>query len=278
MRSRKPGYSHSAILILGLCAMCILTAGCDPQEVRTRWADRPINIDGDTKDWTSIPTSYLSDSAVQLGLRNDAENLYILLSSVDPRWAISIRFGSLTLWFDTTGEKQKQHGIRFKGGVSPVEMFEQLSADEERFRDMSDDEHPEQEMEHQSFSEFTMVGKDDIEIPLDQHGSGGPAVGFGVPKGAYVYEFSIPLPHSDTASFALGAQPGDPVAIGIEWGDVDRDAMNDHMSAMRDEMGNKGGGTNGRRMSGGLGSRPGRAGMMTYQDELWVTTVLAKNL
>jgi hypothetical protein len=257
-------------MLVVLFAACLLISGCDAQEVRTRWADRPITVDGDDSDWAAIPTTYLKDSPVQLGLRNDNDNLYVLLSSVDPSWAMAIRFGNLTLWFDTTGETEEKRGLRFRGGVPPSEIFNKLFIGEER----PGADFPEDPAMHENgeapFGEFSIVN-DKGETAIELDGSAGPSAGFGAPRASFAFEFSVPLGAVETSLFAVGAEPGQQVGIGIEWGDVDRDAIRD---ARDDVMESKPGVAE--QQDGRLrGTRRGGSVMLPSQDKIWVITTLA---
>ena len=69
-------------------------------------------------EWPSGSTVYFEDSGVQLGLRNDSQNLYILFRFGNQAWARAIRMGGLTLWLDNSGKKKKDIGIRYNGGPS----------------------------------------------------------------------------------------------------------------------------------------------------------------
>ena len=182
----------------------------------------------------------------------------------------------MTLWFDNTGERKERYGIRFRGGISPSEMFEKFPSGEDRFDDRWDDGERGPASHEESFAEMTIVDKErDVETRIELDGSSGPTAGFGAPKGAYVFEFSIPLMPTDNASFSVGAKPGDAIAMAIEWGDVDRDAMRDQLSASHDQ----GRGRSGDKGGSGSGGYPGPSSrgprMMISEEKLWVTTTLA---
>ena len=96
----------------------ILLTGCKTQEVQTNWSSAPVKVDGKMDDWANTPMLYFEESGVQLGLRNDSENLYILFRFNNEAWTQAIRMGGLTIWFDNSGKKKKGQGIRYTGGPS----------------------------------------------------------------------------------------------------------------------------------------------------------------
>ncbi len=53
------------------------------QEVRSRWTDTPLKIDGDNSDWIKNPKYWDSDSKVLYEARNDSENLYLIFAMTD---------------------------------------------------------------------------------------------------------------------------------------------------------------------------------------------------
>jgi hypothetical protein len=238
--------------------------------MKTRWADRPVTVDGDDKDWLSVPTAYLKDSAVQLGLRNDNDNLYLLLSSVDPRWALAVRFGNLTLWIDTTGEAEEERGIRFRGGVPVSEVFEQLASERGELEPGGERSRAVFEDLESSLAELSVIAGD-TETSIAVDGSDGPAASFGRSRASFAFEFGIPLKADEDDLFAVGAGPGDPITVGIEWGDIDKDALEEARDRMSERMSE----LDEARNEDFRGPPGERATIFTSQGKVWVTTTLA---
>lgn len=266
----------------------ILLSGCKGQkEVETHWLTKPVQIDGQMTDWTGLPTTYFEDSAVQLGLCNDSDRLYILFRFSNQTWARMIRMSGLTLWLDNSGEKKKAFGVRYTGGSSFSELQNPGMAGEGGFWDRLTPEQKERlEQRAVKADQITIVGtKDKPEVALPADGSRGPAVAFADLKGIYTYEFSIPLQKSDLATYGINSQTGQAVSLGLEWGlsDEDRKRMMEEMGG-RGGMG-PGGGMGGGPPVGGMGGRgrgggPGGPGgmsppQMPKKQEIWVKTVLA---
>ena len=66
-------------VILGIVSSIMVFS----QEVRSRWTDTPLKIDGDNSDWIKNPKYWDSDSKVLYEARNDSENLYLIFAMTD---------------------------------------------------------------------------------------------------------------------------------------------------------------------------------------------------
>jgi hypothetical protein len=288
----KPFRTFGAIaLLLLILSGIVLLLSCKSTEVQSQWSAEPVKVDGEMTDWPSGSTVYFEDSGVQLGLRNDSQNLYILFRFGNQAWARAIRRGGLTLWLDNSGKKKKDIGIRYNGGPSPSDSGMQRSgmADKGGFLDSLTPEQKERLLQWQKkdmADQLKVIFKksgQEIFIPTD--GSSGPAVSFGSPQGTYTYEFSIPLEKSDLSHYGIGAQPGQVISLGLEWGGMSES----NRERMREERGGgMGGGPpggggmppggEGGMPSGGGRPRGGRGGpgMQTSEkQEIWVKTLLA---
>ena len=97
-----PLYCWAFVLI----SLSLLVDCKGQQGVETHWSEKSIQIDGQMTDWAGTPTTFFEESAVQLGLSNDSEELFILFRFTNQMWARLIRMGGLTLWVDNSGEKK----------------------------------------------------------------------------------------------------------------------------------------------------------------------------
>ena len=264
--------SGKALLLLTLAGPFLL-AGCVPQEVQTNWSAEPVKVDGEMTEWASGSTAYFEDLGVQLSLSNDSRNLYVLFRFSNQAWARALRMGGVTLWLDNSGKKKKDFGIRYTGGPSLSELQKMRASSGGGFRETLTPEQQQRllEMEEATADQITVIDKkSNQEITLRADGSGGPAVCFASPQGTYTYEFSIPLEKSDVFSYAIGAQPGQVISLGLEWGGMSK--------ADRERMEKMGGGPPGGR-GGGRGGRPdgGSRPQAPEKQELWVKTQLASS-
>ena len=256
-----------ALLLLTLSSIFFL-ASCKSEKAEIYWSAEPVQIDGQMTEWAGKPTNYLGKSGVQLSLRNDSENLYVLFRFSNQEWARLIRMGGVTLWLDNSGKKKKDFGIRYTGGPSPSEM-QKTGTGEGGFWDNLTSEQKARLMKQQETmaKQLKVVyKKSGQEISIPANDSGGPAASFASPQGIYTYEFRIPLQKSNPSDYAIGAQPGQTISLGIEWGEL---KMGDRESMMK-QMG--GGGM----MPPGGGMGGGPPGMQKPEkQEFWLKTNLA---
>lgn len=171
-------------LLLTLLSSTLL-AGCKTQEVQTHWSATPVKIDGEMNDWANTPKVYFEDSGLQLGLRNDGENLYILFRFNNEAWARAIRRGGLTLWFDNSGKKKKDFGVRYYGGPSLPDLQKMRPSSEGGFGEALTPEQQQRllDMEKATDDKITIIDKkNNQEIAIRTDGSSGPAVCFASPR------------------------------------------------------------------------------------------------
>jgi hypothetical protein len=256
----------------------LLMAGCKTQELQTRWSAEPVKVDGEMTDWPSGSTVYFEDPGVQLGLRNDDQNLYLLVRFDNRSWARAIRMGGLTVWLDSSGKKKKDFGIRYFGGPSAFDMQKPGGSQGGGFRESLSPEQQQrlEEMEKARADQILVIDKKaDNEIGLPADGSAGPAASSASSQDAYTYELSLPLRKGGTSGFGIGAEPGKIISLGFEWGGVSREDRQKMMESM--------GGGSPRGMGGGPHGGPGggmpggrRSGIKSAEkQELWVKTRLA---
>lgn len=285
MIKRNFGRVSSKTLILLTLSGIFLLAGCNNQTVQSYWSAEPVQIDGQMTEWTGKPTSYLEKSGVQLGLRNDSENLYVLFRFSNQEWARLIRMGGVTLWLDNSGKEKKDFGLRYTGGPSLSEMAQPGTSGEGGFWDSLSPEQKERLMQRQEVQADQLkviYKKSGQEISIPANDSGGPAASFASPQSVYTYEFRIPLRKSNLSDYAIGAQPRQTISLGLEWGGInmgDRQSMRQErgggMSGCGGGRGGRGGGRGG--WSGGPsgGGRRGPGTQPSEKQELWVKTKLA---
>jgi hypothetical protein len=273
-------FSATALLLLTLGGT-ILLLSCKKTEVQSQWSAEPVKVDGEMTEWPSGSTVYFEDSGVQLGLRNDSQNLYILFRFGNQTWARAIRRGGLTLWLDNSGKKKKDFGIRYAGGPSPSEMQKGEMSNRGGFLDSLTPEQQQRLIDMQTDAAHKVIvinKKSDQDITISADGSSGPAVSFGSPEDIYTYEFSLPLQKSDVSHYGIGAQPGQTICLGLEWGGI---SDSDRQRRMHEGGGMGGGmppsGEGGMPPGGGPpGGGRGGPGMQTPEkQEIWVKTQLA---
>ena len=68
---------------------------------------QPITIDGSDKDWTKPLPGYSKTENFNYEIANDAENLYVLISTKDPLEQQKIIQGGMTVWINTKADKSQ---------------------------------------------------------------------------------------------------------------------------------------------------------------------------
>jgi hypothetical protein len=275
------------LCLLSLISLTVLVA-CKSQNLTTYWSSNPAKIDGDMDDWTGSPMVYFEDTGLQLGLRNDSDNLYVLLRFSNQSWARAIHVGGMTVWIDNSGSEKKNVGIRYYGGPSLPDSERWRPSNEGGFEESLTPEQQQRLADVQKTRREQLVWidkKDNSEKTLPTDGTDGPAAGFSSSRDTYTYEFSLPLSRVDVTHYGIGAQPGQTIALGLEWGGT---SMGNRQHAMSERPeGPPGGGEGGWGGSPPEGRRGGRGGgwggrsgegsrpQTTEKQELWIKTKLA---
>jgi hypothetical protein len=224
-----------------LALLLVLAAGCGDYEMDSLWlGDSEIVIDGNSSDWRGS-LYYLDDEKASIGIKNDAEHLYLCLITQEPTRSRQAVSRGLILWFDPSGGKEKKFGINYplgagagmrpgpgqRGQVRDPEKIREnreaaaaASLEELKFLDANG-----QELNLMKVEELT-----GMEIAAESTG------------GMFIYELKVPLRTPSDLPSVLGAQPGRILSIGLEIPKMD-------MPSMR-----------GSRPGGGMGGRPGGRG------------------
>ena len=111
--SPVPHLAVFAILAVALLA-AIPAARTADLEWTSTWRGEPIRIDGNAEDWHGL-TLPVEKQRFSVGLQNDAEALYLCVTTRDRVLAAQIARQGLMVWLDPGSEKPKKHvfGIHF---------------------------------------------------------------------------------------------------------------------------------------------------------------------
>jgi hypothetical protein len=155
--------SAKTVLVLAL-ASSSLPAGCKTQEVQTNWSAEPVNVDVEMTEWTGGSTVYFEDIGVQLGLRDDNQDLYLLFRFSNQTWVRAIRRSGVTVWLDTSGKKKKNFRIRYAGGPPLSELQKMEAPSRGGFRETLIPEQQQrlQDMEEAAADQITLISIMDI--------------------------------------------------------------------------------------------------------------------
>jgi hypothetical protein len=259
-----------AFVVLQLYA----TQGCKQREVACYWQAGEVRIDGEVDDWAGIPGEYYKEQGLVFSVSSDSTNLYLLLSFRNPAWAMAIRQTGLTIWLDPEGGKSKDFGLRYRGGPTPAQIRDLPGVGHLSPLGMPrPDKHDQGDVaDTGAFNElrvFSRGNKDGRAIFAD--GSQGPSASYGLPKGVFCYELSIPLTGGAGETVSLSARPGQMIGIGAHWGEMN---IRERRPSRGDGVRSPGRG--GPRPGGGFGG-PGadrRPGLLEEQN-MWMRTRLA---
>ena len=254
----------SSILILFL----FLLVGCGNSklELNSNWRDREITVDGKNADWLGAMLFFEEDN-VSVGLLNDENFFYICMIVEDQFMRTQVMRQGFTLWFDPDGGQEKTFGIKYPLGM-------QANGRGMR-RDEQSMERSRQARRRPMFElEILGPGKDEVKkMPIAEAKGIDIIVEFS--SGMLVYELKVPLIQSEQHPYAIGAEAGSSVGIGLETSKMERSAMRRQMSGGRGGGGISGGmrgGAGGRGMSGGRRSPQKRQPL-----KIWAVVQLASN-
>jgi len=254
----------SSILLL----FTFLLGGCSNSklELNSNWRDREITVDGKNADWLGAMLFFEEDN-VSVGLLNDENFFYICMIAEDQLIRAQVMMQGFTLWFDPDGGKKKTFGIKYPVGMQASERgMRRDEQDLERAR-----EAPRRLMNE---LEILGPGKDELKKMLIEEAKG-IEINIEFSSGMLVYELKVPLIQSEQYPYAIGAEAGSSVGIGLETSKMERSDMRRQMSG-----GMGGGGPTGG-MRGGAGSRGmsrgGRRSQMRKSLKIWAVVQLASN-
>ncbi len=110
MATRRSGYGILAISMAMFAAVPV--TGCGGEKLWSRWSSGPVTIDAQNTEWDGAIT-YFKDQQISVGLQNDDTYLYVALFTEDRAALAQVLTGGFTIWFDPTGKKEKQFGIKY---------------------------------------------------------------------------------------------------------------------------------------------------------------------
>jgi hypothetical protein len=103
-------------IIVSVLACAVLMIGCSSAtQIMSDWKNTEITIDGIQNDWEGSLYDFKKEN-LTIGIRNDADNLYLCFISYDQGIRNKIMNGGFTIWFDPSGETDEIYGIKFPMG------------------------------------------------------------------------------------------------------------------------------------------------------------------
>lgn len=166
----------------------------------------PVTVDAQLADWSGK----LNDAGgnMTVGVQNDAEYLYVAMSTTDLQKISQIMQLGMILWIDRAGGKEEIFGVRYPIGVTAV-------------GGLDDDPTANRIRIEQSMQEVELMGADgrgfrrrkDSVPGITMHGEAQDRV--------FTYEAKIPLAANEAVAYAIGTEPGQVIGIGFTTPEMD---------------------------------------------------------
>jgi hypothetical protein len=214
----KTRLSH---FLLGFAVLAICIPGFSEEKVvASQWAAAPVNIDGQDSDWDPQALNIEKKFGVDYAFRNDAENLYVLVTFNDPRYLSSISLTGMTIWFNPETQKKKDYGIRFMS--RPISADQYIAILEEKAGAVSEAQKAQiRKNDRYMYFDHELIDKKSKEALAkftETQDSKIPVYRNIVQEKTVIYEFSVPLKRLAELSAEIGADPGKTIQLGFEWG------------------------------------------------------------
>jgi hypothetical protein len=243
-------------LLAVVIGAAVLSAAQRRPPIEATWRTSVIVVDGDDADW-SVSASEVEKTPLFMSVVNDATHLYLRLRTSDPAGRAQWLRGGLVVSFDAAGGERRTLAVKYPVGTPPPlpdsrDRARQRPDGEGRGRTRPGDANDGADIASLVPSRLEVYGpgKDEARsIVLDQ--ATGLEVRIARQQETVVYELKVPLARNDAHPFAIGAQPGRVIGLGLESPKWEAQA--------RSPLGSPGGGLGGR-PGGGMGGMGGMGG------------------
>jgi hypothetical protein len=259
---------QAAIVVLFFPISAILQGCGSTVDLASDWSNSAVVIDGKADEWLSL--NPVKDTPIQLGFRNDPENLYLCLQSSDRQFRQQLMGLGMTVWFEPKGgDKIGIHyplgigmapGGSYGGPGGKIQDGEGSESQSNRGRSGQGMGEGAAGNAPEIVKELEILGpgKNDVDrMPIVQ--AQGIEVRIGQSQEMVVYELKIPLKKTDKHPYALASNPGSIVGVTFETAKFTRPQG----SPGETSGGPSGGGTGGYPRggdTGGMGPPPGGMG------------------
>lgn len=185
----------------------LLAGGCGGVASLTSSAPgEPVAVDAQLNEWGGKLHALSSNDGLLVGVQNDNERLYLALSTRNGASIGSIMRAGLIIWFDPAGGKKQTFGIRFPLG---------LSRDDTGNRRLSEGAAGDRIRIQRSTQEMEIIGADGQTIRRNKDAIPGVVAAIEADQGVLTYEIAVPLVPASGVLYAIGAQPGQQIGVGV---------------------------------------------------------------
>jgi hypothetical protein len=265
MTSQGSRTGAPAVWIVAIVAVVI--TGCGGEKFWSRWSGGPVTIDAQNTEWDGAIT-YFEDQQISVGLQNDDSYLYVALFTEDRAALAQVLTGGFTIWFDPTGKKDKQFGIKYPRTLKEEERRLLLPPPGRGnkpdslgpvFKDLP--------------KELEIVDPKGGVGRVLKPGEGGIEASMNLSKGLLAFELKVPFHKTAETPYAIGASEKGILAVGIETAQMTRPSGRPSGGPGGGMGGGPGGGMGGRggRGPGGAGGGPGANEPL----DLWISVLLS---
>jgi hypothetical protein len=193
----------------------IIYSGCGDTDINSVWRKQNIVIDGNDNDWDSTLVSS-TDIKASLGVCNDNNYLYICFSTDDPEVESKILMSGLTLWFRGNDDTGGRFGIRYPMGIKDSDMLPFDENIKPGIRPVRPRKIHGSLLKDQTELEIINTDGNRITIPVSELKD--IKLKMAMDEDKLVYELRVPLNQKSSTTYALNANPGSMISLGIESG------------------------------------------------------------
>ena len=230
---------------MSLAAGALLSASGFAAEaaVESVWTAVPVVIDGGPKDWDALSPIIEEGTRVEYALQNDGKNLYIIMvfkeppdprakSAVFPKSTVD--YTGMRIYFTTGAKKSKDYGILFQKKQYTADAL--IASMKKRGQTPTEAQMAEirKKPSHIVFTGEVIKPKKAV-APTDPAVQVDPPLFSAADLGRVsVHEYRIPLSQVNQLG-GIGAEPGQSILLGFEWGGMTNQIMQDMMAGRADE-------------------------------------------
>jgi hypothetical protein len=199
-------------LLLSLVLIASASKSSHDLGARSVWAAKAMAIDGLASDWAGDPMAVHEGTKAEIAFRNDADDLYILLTFRDAKFLSTLEKSGLKVYFN-----KKDRGIKFARLMLSSDQL--IARRKSQGRNLSDEQIAAIKAEpFHTLLLYDIINKKDREMVAAAKPALFPDFNAVKSGDVWTFEFKIPLARNENQPFGVGAEPGGDAKIGIEWG------------------------------------------------------------
>lgn len=213
----------------------------------------PITVDAQLEEWAGKLSS-IAGGELSVGVQNDGDFLYVGISTSHPQRISQIMQQGLVLWIDPAGGKKKAFGVQY-----PIGIITTSGSD----GGLTSDPTANQIRIEQSMQEIALISDSGQAFRRRKDTVPGITMHAEADHRAFTYEAKLPLSADAGILYAIGAEPGQQVGLGLTSPELDEQGL-----AQQEGIGGLPGGrmasAEGRRRYGMYGAAGGLPPIMNY--------------